>query len=79
MTLRETGDELELTVLDDGVGFDASATQDQPVTTHLGLIGMSERAKQVGGRLEISSTPGGGTEIRAVFPARPRDQPAPPD
>ena len=79
VTLRKTGNELELTVLDDGVGFDASATRDQPVTTRLGLIGMSERAKQVGGRLEISSTPGGGTEVRAVFPALPRDQPAPPD
>lgn len=36
-----------------------------------GLLGMEERVRQVGGRLEISSSPGHGTEICAIFPSSP--------
>jgi len=34
----------------------------------LGLLGLQERASLVGGQIEIVSTPGHGTEIRAYFP-----------
>jgi signal transduction histidine kinase len=34
----------------------------------LGLIGMEERVKQLGGRLEIESQPGHGTVLRATLP-----------
>jgi signal transduction histidine kinase len=64
---------LEIQVVDNGVGFDLDAIQDQqPDKDSLGLLGMKERVELVGGTLEIRSTPHAGTEIRACLPI-PRD------
>ena len=55
------GDRVRLRVVDDGVGFDA-----EPSTggaSGFGLVSMRERAKAVGGRLEIRSRPGEGTAV----------------
>jgi signal transduction histidine kinase len=51
-------------VLDDGAGFDAG--KDFP--GHLGLLSMRERAIRLGGRVEITSSRGQGTLVRAVIP-----------
>ena len=56
---------LEVTVRDDGVGFEV-----ERLRTGLGLVGMGERADFAGGRLDIESAPGGGTTLRARFPLR---------
>jgi PAS domain S-box-containing protein len=58
-----------LQVGDNGVGFDAS----QPAISlarkgHLGLIGVQERAKAVGGEVSIESSPGKGTQIEIRAP-----------
>jgi signal transduction histidine kinase len=63
VTLTAQHSTLDVTVRDDGVGFDVAA-----VRTGLGLMGMSERADFVGGRLDIESAPGAGTSLRARFP-----------
>jgi signal transduction histidine kinase len=55
---------LELTVRDDGRGFDPSHSG------RLGLVTMRERAEQVGGRLEIDAAPGRGSCVRAYIPLR---------
>lgn len=57
---------LSLLIRDDGVGFDPAATRGE--TSGLGLHGMGERAKLLGGSLEISSVPGQGTTVRASVP-----------
>jgi signal transduction histidine kinase len=54
---------VQLRVRDDGRGFD-TGTQNGG----LGLGGMAERARLVGGRLDIRSFPGGGTELTLVVP-----------
>jgi len=54
----ETG--LELTIADDGAGFDASAVRSRS----LGLTTMAERAKDIGGELAIDSSLGAGTTVR---------------
>ena len=58
--------ELQLRIADDGVGFDASALE-QHSGRH-GIMGMRERAEQIGGGLRVQSTPGEGTEIIVVLP-----------
>jgi signal transduction histidine kinase len=54
-------------IRDDGLGFDAGA--DFP--GHLGLRSMRERAARIGGTLEVSSSPGSGTTVRARIPSNP--------
>jgi NarL family two-component system sensor histidine kinase YdfH len=63
--LSSAGDRLEIQVRDDGIGFDpATAAQ----AGHYGLLGMRERARLAGGRLEIVSSPGTGTTLRLSLP-----------
>jgi len=59
-------------VVDDGVGVgDNPARPDS-----YGLIGMMERATQLGGRLHVTSSPGGGTEVLLHLPDdQPRSGP----
>jgi signal transduction histidine kinase len=68
VALRLTCDagHLVLEVQDDGAGFDPSAS----FPGHLGLQSMRERAERLGGSLDITSTPGQGTRIRATLPLR---------
>ncbi|MFN3928126.1 MAG: ATP-binding protein, partial [Thermoflexus sp.] len=68
ITLNCTGDYLELTVADNGIGFDPEAVR-KTRPRSLGLIGMAERLSLVGGTLRIESAPGKGTRVRARIPA----------
>ena len=49
-------------VRDDGVGFEPERPELR--SRHLGLTSMEERAREIGGRLEIHSAPGAGTTVR---------------
>jgi len=66
VTLRlcELGMELEIEIRDDGIGFDLQAVQ----PGHYGLLGMRERLRLAGGRLEIQSDPGHGTSLLIYLP-----------
>ena len=63
VTLTAQDFALEVTVTDDGVGFNVER---QP--SGVGLMGMSERAELVGGNFGIESAPDAGTTVRARFP-----------
>ena len=69
--LDEGGGRAELRVRDDGAGFDpgaiARAGSEGP-GAGLGLGGMAERARLVGGELEIASRPGAGTALSLRVP-----------
>jgi signal transduction histidine kinase len=56
-----------MTITDDGKGFDLSQVTRQS-RTRLGLIGMQERAEAVGGKLSLTSRPGGGTRVSVRVP-----------
>lgn len=56
-------------VRDDGSGFDEQAVRRNPPAGHFGLHGMHERAKTIGGSVEVWSKPGFGTEIELSLPA----------
>jgi PAS domain S-box-containing protein len=73
LDLHCTPSALEVAIRDDGTGFDVDAARDRAAHgASLGIAGMQERASLAGGTLEIRSTPGKGTEIRARFPAEDR-------
>jgi signal transduction histidine kinase len=60
--------QLRLQVRDDGKGMDPAVLADQR-RGHFGLPGIRERAELVGGRLDVWSEVGVGTEIDLVIPA----------
>jgi len=59
--------EIALEVRDDGQGF---APDSASTPGHYGLTGMRERAAAIGGTLEVTSEPGGGTTVRLRATAR---------
>ncbi len=56
-----------LSVEDDGWGFDPAQVT-EAAGERYGLTGMSERARMLGGRLEVRSNPGAGTTVEATVP-----------
>ena len=56
---------ITLMIRDFGIGFRTDAIKSQP---SLGLISMTERARQVGGELKIESTPENGTTLTVQIP-----------
>lgn len=76
LLLEHFGDRVRLTVADDGVGFssrDVFAPGRRPDS--YGLRGMTERAELLGGRVTVTSRPGGGTTVEAVVPIPGRARP----
>jgi signal transduction histidine kinase len=62
VVVRREAERVVFSVQDDGAGFDASFVRG------LGLLGMEERVRRLGGRLRIDSQPGRGTSIAAELP-----------
>jgi signal transduction histidine kinase len=70
LALRYGGAGLQLSVRDDGTGFDVGAARDRArAGASMGLLGMQERVSLLGGELEIVCPPDGGTELQAHFPS----------
>jgi NarL family two-component system sensor histidine kinase LiaS len=63
VTLNSTAQQLELTIQDNGRGFDPNHTS----LGRLGLIIMKERVDNIGGVMEIISHEGQGTLIKVVW------------
>jgi signal transduction histidine kinase/ligand-binding sensor domain-containing protein len=60
---------LKVDIRDDGSGFDyADAMQRAAAGGHLGLLGIVERLRGLGGDVEIDTSPGHGTAIRVRVP-----------
>jgi signal transduction histidine kinase len=66
--LRYERQAFELCVSDDGRGFDAAAPA---LPGHFGLVGMRERAREIGARLVLRSLPGRGTQVQVSLPLAP--------
>ena len=66
------GATLTMTVCDDGMGFDAAMIGAQ--VGHYGLVGLRERARLVGARLTIASTPGSGTSVQIQLAIMTREE-----
>ncbi len=68
VTLELSAGTVKLVVADDGEGFDAAVLA-APDRRRLGIAGMAERVALLGGTLQITSAPGGGTTVTMAVPA----------
>ena len=66
--ITKVANEVIITIKDDGRGFDT--TNFKAKGTGLGLVGLRERTKMLGGKISINSSVGNGTEIRVNLPVK---------
>lgn len=59
-----------LSVVDDGQGLDVPDSAALSQAKGIGILGMRERLELLGGSLEIQSSPGEGTHLKAYVPWR---------
>ena len=71
VTIEQTANKILVCVFDDGRGFDPQRVRG------LGILGMEERVRRLGGILTIDSKAGAGTTLRAEFPLSPLNQERP--
>ncbi len=67
--IRDDTRQLCIRVRDDGIGINVTMLSEGGRPGHWGLKGMRERAKVIGGQMEIWSERGAGTEIELIVPA----------
>jgi len=65
ITVAQDSQKIRVSIVDRGCGFDARRVRG------LGLVGMDERVKRLGGTLTIESSPGQGTTVKAELPMPP--------
>jgi signal transduction histidine kinase len=65
VTVEQTASKILVSVFDDGRGFDPQRVRG------LGILGMEERVRRLGGIFTIDSKPGSGTTLKAEFPLPP--------
>jgi signal transduction histidine kinase len=70
--LKMTGERLEVTVRDEGYGFDSQGLRKNE---GLGIRSMEERARSLGGKFEVRSELGKGTTLRAWLPLKSAGEP----
>jgi len=70
--LRNLGDDVLLSVTDDGDGFDTAAALQRDAG--MGLHGIREGAEILGGDVHVQSRPGTGTRVEIIFPRILREQ-----
>jgi signal transduction histidine kinase len=70
VTLVEMSDSaVKMSIQDNGIGFKVPILSEHPATaSKLGLIGMHERARLLGGLLLVNSAPGRGTKVAVDVP-----------
>lgn len=70
VVLERQPDRMVVVVVDDGRGFVPEGETD-PGGRGLGLLGMTERARYLGGRIRVESAPGRGTRVQVEIPRAP--------
>jgi two-component system NarL family sensor kinase len=67
LDLRFEPGAIDLSVADDGCGFDVDRWQSE-ATDHYGLVSMRERAEDIGAQLSVASEKGRGTIVQLKAP-----------
>ena len=63
-----TAKDINVEIVDDGVGFDTSTLSRRIGENHIGVLTMQEHAEMLHGRLIIDSALGKGTKVKAIIP-----------
>jgi len=72
--IHRIGSRVQVTVQDDGVGFEPAEALAKAVTKgKYGLFSIKERLEQIGGHLEIESEPGHGCKVTMTAPLKKRE------
>ena len=66
---------IRVVIEDDGLGFDVGRVEQPGNRRGLGLLGIRERASQLGGTVKVESSPAGGTRIEVELPGGERSIP----
>jgi signal transduction histidine kinase len=61
-------DQVEMSIVDNGVGFDPTTLRSKPAEGHVGLRLLSDLAASAGGTVDVTSAPGQGTTVRLRAP-----------
>jgi signal transduction histidine kinase len=69
VTIAQDSDKIIVEITDDGRGFDPGRQRG------MGILGMEERVRRLGGTLTIESSPGKGVTVRAALPLHKTDSP----
>lgn len=71
ITILKRDDFIRIAVVDDGIGFDISAMNDQTwLSSKFGLFSIRERIEGINGSITISSEPGHGTCVEMAVPIK---------
>lgn len=68
VSLKRNGEVVQLSIQDDGQGFDLADTLSDQNETGIGLIDMQERLESLNGRMKVHSKPGAGARLVATIP-----------
>jgi signal transduction histidine kinase len=68
VTVQITREQATLVVQDNGVGIAAALVSHTPSSVHLGLRGMDQRIRELGGSFQLANGEEGGLIVRAVVP-----------
>jgi signal transduction histidine kinase len=71
LELDGAGDRVDLSIRDDGVGFQPAASSTLIRDGHFGLVAMQERVEMAGGHFQLESNPGAGVTVKAMFRVSP--------
>ena len=68
VSLKRNGEVVQLSIQDNGQGFDLADTLSDQNETGIGLIDMQERLESLNGRMNVYSKPGAGARLVATIP-----------
>ncbi len=68
VSLKRNGEAVQLSIQDNGRGFDLADTLSDQNETGIGLIDMQERLESLNGRMNVHSRPGAGARLVATIP-----------
>ena len=78
VVIQQEGDCLNVTVSDEGVGFDVEAKASEDSQSDFGIFSRGDRIEALGGHWSIDASPGHGTRVQVQLPVNspPTDESA---